>query len=370
LGSTLYAANSFPINVSYSPGAPYGVVPPFFTCPDCQGLDFNDTGGNNEALVSTIVTAKVPGFYVFSAPWETISALMANISKQSGYNLNLPAAYMGPNYVYAISIAPSGSASLVTYNSNLNPPSTYPVLPSPPLLNAPGPAQPTSPASFSITVTGGGNGAVIPPGINKNQTIYMIRHAEAHPTSGWDDGNFLAAGQWRALDLPIALRGKISPNVVYSIDPAQVYPGAVATKGNSDFSYVRPSLTVAPYAIANNLPYYLVSSIDLFDPRPLNSPLSTQNEIVDTSKFFFFGGTFSNQVVLMAWEHSHFPPLITQLISAYFPNGGAPAVPGWPSVDYDTIWTVTIDGQGNLTVNNAMCEGINSTTLPFTAPPF
>ena len=38
---------------------------------------------------------------------------------------------MGPNYVYAISIAPSGDASLVTYDSKLNPPATYPVLPSP-----------------------------------------------------------------------------------------------------------------------------------------------------------------------------------------------------------------------------------------------
>jgi hypothetical protein len=219
-------------------------------------------------------------------------------------------------------------------------------------------------------VTGGSNGAIIPAGINKNQTIYLIRHAEAHPTNSWDDGNFLAAGQWRALDLPNALRGKINPNVVYSIDPAQVYPGANITAGDSDFSYVRPSLTVAPYVIANNLPYYLVSNIEIFDPRPLINPASSQTEIVSTSNFFFFNGKFSNQVVLMAWEHAHFPPLMTQLISNYYPNGGAPTVPNWPTEDYDTIWTVTLDAQGNLTLNNAMCEGINSTTLPFTAPQF
>ena len=67
-----------------------------------------------------------------------------------GYNLNLPATYKGPNHVYAISISPSGGASLVTYNSNLNPPSTYPVLPSP-VAGASCPGPDTTPALFSIT---------------------------------------------------------------------------------------------------------------------------------------------------------------------------------------------------------------------------
>jgi hypothetical protein len=38
--------------------------------------------------------------------------------------------------------------------------------------------------------------------------------------------------------------------------------------------------------------------------------------------------------------------------------------------DYDTIWTVKIDDQGNLTVDNDLCEGIDSTKLPETAPQF
>ncbi len=82
-------------------------------------------------LVTGIITANLPGFYVFSAPWETVSALLANINKLKGYGLTLPASYGGPNHIYAISIAPSGKARLVTYNSNLHPPSTYPKLPTP-----------------------------------------------------------------------------------------------------------------------------------------------------------------------------------------------------------------------------------------------
>ena len=44
--------------------------------------------------------------------------------------------------------------------------------------------------------------------------------------------------------------------------------------------------------------------------------------------------------------------------------------PAWPIADYDTIWTVTLDAQGNLTVNNDLCEGIDTTKLPVTAPQF
>jgi len=138
---------------------PGGVATPLVSGQGCQGLDFKDTGGNNETLVSGIVKANVPGFHVFSAPWETTSAVLANINKLYGHNLNLPATYVGPNYVYAISISPSGSASLVTYNSDLNPPSTYPVLPSP-VASASGPGPDTTPSLFSIAATGGINGAV------------------------------------------------------------------------------------------------------------------------------------------------------------------------------------------------------------------
>ncbi len=194
----------------------------------------------------------------------------------------------------------------------------------------------------------------------------MIRHAEAHPQGSWDDGNYVCAGQWRALDLPNALRGKISPNQVYSIDPAQGIPGTESASGNFFWSYVRPSLTVEPYAIANNLPYGLAASFDLF-----SSPLELQ--IQEASDFFFTnnnGGTFSNQTVLLAWEHDHIPPTVTALVSSYFPHGGAPPVPDWPGDDYDTIWTVTLDAEGNLKVNNTLCEGIDSAALPATCPKF
>jgi len=355
-GGTPYAGQSYPINASYAAGPlPAGVVPPPQFCPNCQGLDFNDEQGDNEALVTGIVKANVPGVYVFSAPWETVGALMANINKLEGYNLTLPASYISPNVIYAISITPSASTSLITYDSHLTPPSTYPVL-SPP----PPSARCNAQTHFNITLTGGQNGAVIPAGINTNETLYIMRHADAHPRTYWNDNNYVGTGQWRALDLPNALLGKVvSPDQVYSIDPSQFGPGSVSALGDHTWSSVAPALTAEPYAIANNLPYNLVTSFDLSDP---------QANAQETSDFLFSGGKFSQQTVLVAWAFQFIQPAINALLASYHGNNQPP--PAWPPTDYDTIWTVKLDAVGNVTVSNGMCEGINSAALPATPPQF
>src|ERR1019366_8802423 len=273
-GGTPYTGQSYPINDSYADvPLPIGVVPPQQYCANCQGLDFRDQDGDNEALLTTIVKNNPPGFYVFSAPWETVSALLANINKLEHYNLALPASYISPNFIYAISIAPSGSASLVTYDSHITPPATYPVL-SPPLASAACTAQ----TPFSITVT---------------------------------------AGQWRALDLPNALLGKVNVNQVYSNDPSQFGPGSFlySSDGSSspsrdhNWSTVAPPLTAVPYAIANNLHYNVVTSFDLSD----------NNVDQETSTFFFFsnGGQFSNQTVLLAWSFQFIQPTILAMLTSY-----------------------------------------------------
>ena len=86
------------------------------------------------------------------------------------------------------------------------------------------------------------------------------------------------------------------------------------------------------------------------------------------SDFFFNGGKFSNQTVLVDWEHDHIPSTVNALLASY--HGNVQPVPDWPDDDYDTIWTVKLDAHGNVTVNNAMCEGIKSAALPATPPEF
>jgi hypothetical protein len=347
-----YTGHSYPINASYAPSVPLpsGVATPTASCPNCQGLDFADAAGDNETLLSGIITANVPGFYVFSAPWETISTLLANLNTLEGYKLTPPTSYAGPNFIYAIPIEPSGSAGLVIFNSNLRPPSVYPALPRRVPLRSVCTAQPPF---APITVTIGTDGAVTPSEINRNETLYIIRHADAHPLPFWTDGNYVCAGQWRALSLPKALRGKIIPQQVYSSDPAQISPGT-----QNSWSGVAPSLTAEPYAIANNLPYRLAASFP-------------ETSTTATSDFFFTGGQFSNQSVLLAWSYQFIQPTVNALLASYFPGGVVPnPVPAWPGDDYDSIWTITLDGGGNLTIDNSMCEGIDSATLPATCPEF
>lgn len=352
VGNT-YTANSFPIHAAYTPATvPNGVAVPATFCTVCQGLDFKNTDANTQ-LVSGIIAKKTPGFHIFSAPWETIRALLVNINQQQGYALDLPTSFMGSNHVYAISITASGNANLVTYNSQLNPATSYPDLPLPVERAA---CTHLLQPSFKTSRIGGVNGAVIPPNINKNQTVYIVRHAEAHPDANFvfENGNLVAAGQWRALDLGKSLNDKLvpAPNVVYSIDPAQ-------SIANFGISYVRPSLTVLPYAISNKLPYKLASSFSL-----LVSPATAAES---ARQFFFNGGEFSNQVMLLGWESQRINPFLNALLDSY---GGTEKERTWPGNDYDTIWTVRIDSVGNLTVENDLCEGIDSTKLPEMAPLF
>lgn len=356
LGSP-YAGQSYPINSSYGGTPPDGVATPSQFCANCQGLDFRDAQGGNEALAGAIVTANVPGFHLFSAPWETVSALMTNINQSEGYDLLLPASYISPNFIYALSITPSGTASLITYDSQINPPATYPVL-------SPPPASTTCNAQtpFSVTVTGGEGGAVIPAGANTNETLYFVRHADAHPQTFWSDNNYIGTGQWRALALPNALAGKLNPTQVYSIDPGQFGQGSLSAAGDHTWSTVAPALTAEPYAIANNLPYNLVTGFEVSDPETAAQP---------TSDFFFNGSKFSNQTVLVVWAFQFIQPAIKALLTTYHATDQQLAqISAWPPTDYDSIWTVKLDALGNVTVSNGMCEGIDSAALPAMPPQF
>ncbi len=294
---TPVANNSFPVNVSYSSApVPSGVVQPLLMCSSanglpysCQGLDFRDESGANETLLSDLINANSSGFYLFSAPWETVKTMMHGISQMKRYQLSLPVTYVGPNYVYAISITPPGQASFVSYDAQITPANSYPVLPAGGIVSAPCLPMATN-STFHIQVTGGVDGAVIPAGVNKNETLYLIRHAEAHPTQWWEDGNYIGKGQWRAIDLPYALARKIHPTLFTPLIPAQVLTGSASAVGDS-YSYVRTDMTVFDYAIANNLPFNLAASFSMMAQNP--PQLATQ-----ASDFFFTGDTFSNQTLV------------------------------------------------------------------------
>jgi hypothetical protein len=353
-----YTGQNSPVNASYSDASlPLGAYIPAPFCPTCQGLDFNDAGGDNETLVEGIVRANASGSYVFSAPWETTSALLAKINALEGYHLKLPLSYGGANELYVISITPSGTASLIPYNSNVVPPTTYPALPSSGLVSAA--CTVNTPASLQINV--GENGAILPDGINKNETVYFVRHADAHPYNDWSDNNFVGAGQWRALDLPNSLRGKVNPDQVWSGDPSQYGQGTVSAKGDFNWSGLAPAMTVEPYAIANNLPYHLMTTVNWTATNP--GP--------DTSTFFFMHGQFTNHKVLFGYAYVQIDQTINALLASYFPgSNNPPTAPVWSPYDYDSLWILTLDAKGNLTADFSQCQGISSSSLPATPPSY
>ena len=353
-----YAGQNFPVNASYSAASlPSSAYRPAPFCPTCQGLDFDDSGGDNEALIDAIVKAPVAGSYVFSAPWETTNALLAKINALEGYHLKLASSYGGPNVMYVISITPSGVASLIVYNSNAIPPTTYPALPAAGLVSA----ACTVNSPSSLQVTGGVNGAIVPAGINTNETLYFVRHAEAHPYNDWSDNNYVGAGQWRALDLPNALRGKVNPDQVWSGDPSQYGEGTVAANGDFNWSGLAPAMTVLPYAIANKLPYHLQTTVNWTATNP--GP--------ETSAFFFNGGQFTNHKVLFGYAYVQIGQTVNALLASYFPgSSNPPTAPVWSPYDYDSLWVITLDANGNLTADFSQCEGISSGSLPPLPPSF
>jgi hypothetical protein len=103
--------------------------------------------------------------------------------------------------------------------------------------------------------------------------------------------------------------------------------------------------------------------------------LTSQDEAaaVDAAvSYFFTGGRFSNKTLLICWEHDHIPRIAQALVDIYFAPA-APTIPpvpqassSWPANDYDTIWTFSLDGSGNLTLHNHFFEGISTDSLPKT----
>ena len=201
----------------------------------------------------------------------------------------MPTRYLGPNYVYAISITPFGQASLLTYDSQIDPPSGYPTLPAGGIVESACLPALTN-TTFHVQITGGVDGALCrPAGINTNETVYLVRHAEAHPTPWWEDGNYVGPGTVARARPSLRIAGE-DPSHTSSTPsiPRRSRRAAQSAIGDT-YSYVRTNTTVLPYAIANNLPYNLAASFSMLAQNP--PQLATQ-----ASDFFFTGGQFSNQI--------------------------------------------------------------------------
>ncbi|MGH8011108.1 MAG: hypothetical protein ACREQ4_01250, partial [Candidatus Binataceae bacterium] len=209
-------------------------------------------------------------------------------------------------------------------------------------------------------------------GLNTNERVYFVRHAEAHPNNQFENGNYVCRGQWRALGAPAILYRKITADTggrrphnfaVYGPDPS--YPVGVHRN-----SYVRAALTVEPFAIAYGLPMHLANGVDWNEWNTGESA---------AIRFFFMheavagaNAGFSNATLLIGWEHFNIGQMVKDLLDNYYrparPDNSA-QLPVWNGNDYDTIWIVSLDANGNLAFTND-CEGVPSATLPTSCPTF
>ena len=190
------------------------------------------------------------------------------------------------------------------------------------------------------------------------QKVLMVRHVEAHPGGNFENGNYVCQGQWRALGANRILLEKLGrrPDAVYTSDPADIIDCGEAC------SYIRPSLTVAPFAIQHDLPLTL-APFQWEDASDLALALFDRNSP-------YLQRPASGQTLLVGWEHDHIVKAVQYLLANVYRDPAAAAkLPSWSYTDYDTVWELSTDRDGTLTFRNS-CEGIATETLPSTCPAF
>ena len=182
------------------------------------------------------------------------------------------------------------------------------------------------------------------------ETIVAIRHAEK-PSAGL--GQLNCQGLNRALALPQVLIPRYGrPAAIFAPDPAE----QVNEHSRTEYSYVRPLITIEPTAIALGIP--VNAQIGFTDIIRLQEAVTAP--------------AYAHSLVYIAWEHGLLNRFAQQMLSSYGQNPSA--VPDWPNSDYDRIYIFKItagsEGKPQLTFSIEH-EGLNgrlSDTCPAPKP--
>jgi hypothetical protein len=150
------------------------------------------------------------------------------------------------------------------------------------------------------------------------ETIVAIRHGEK-PPGGL--GQLTCKGLNRALALPKVLVPRFGkPDAIYAPNPSV----QVSDRSSTEYSYVRPLITIEPTAISLTMP--VNAQIGFADIAKLQSELTSPAN--------------ANALIFVAWEHSMLNQFAQQMLRSY---GDDPsAVPDWPNDDYDRIYIFKI----------------------------
>ena len=286
------------------------------------------------------------GNYVFAMPTTLINTVLSDLSAYNNYALSFTFEPITNNHQYLIlSISDMANMAANTYTDGINASTTYPNVRV---------ASNSRCLESTVTISTSGNN---PANITRNETVYFVRHVEAHPAENaggsFDNGNYVCQGQWRALASPAILFDKMGsklPDYIYSSDPSDFYWESLPT-------YIRPALTITPFAIKYNMPLNLIES-----------SMFSWDQPESLASYLFTGNKFNNRTVLVAWEHGNIKAAIHFLLqNIYNDPNAANQLPHWSDTDYDTLWKVEIDQNGTATFSNS-CEGIDSASLPMACP--
>lgn len=297
------------------------------------------------ALVQQILGNQRPGIYVLAMPASLINSSVSSLLKASS-----PTNYITPgNYnQYLVLTMEHGQLSQQVYADGISAPTQYPDLHLKSQYQCP-----QNPVTFSAKAP-----TSTPWLFNQKQKVYFVRHVEAHPTSNFENGNYVCQGAWRALGATKILRHKIKgvPDQIFTSNPDNLINCAVPC------SYIRPTLTITPFAIDNNMPVKL-AKFQWNDPASLATALFTQNST-------YSDAAFNQSKTLVAWEHGNIVDAVKYLFAQVYQNpAAAKQLPDWSFTDYDSIWHIELDEKGNASFSNS-CEGIASSALPTTCPSF
>lgn len=306
-----------------------------------QSVKTGDPSAYNSpaALVGDIIGNRERGIYVLAGPADIVQEVAEAFVGAS--------ALLQTDADYLVLSGAASSLTLNAYEDGIEADAVYPVIPLPPLTES----CPNPP----VTVTAPAPKSLIP---YTSQTVYLVRHVEAHPTASFENGNYVCQGQWRALGATKILNqimgGK--PDYVFSSNPDNI----IGCSGTC--SYVRPALTVAPFAIQYGLPLTL-AAFQWNDPEDLARALFDRASP-------YFAHPASGSKILVGWEHGNLEKAVIELFTDVYENPKAAAkLPPWPYTDYDSVWILSTDANGSLTFRNS-CEHIPTTSLPSVCPSF
>ncbi len=270
--------------------------------------------GSAAYWMNDILANKPEGIYVVSAPLATIQSVAAFLT---GSTLNLE-----PSGQYVVVAGSRARLTAQVYVDGIKANSLYPQIPLPPPTTAcPQPSQ-------SIT-------AAAPSGLQayKSLTVYFVRHVEAHPTAAFENGNYVCQGQWRALGAGSALLGIMGKRVPDHIVSTNL-SGLIDCNGSC--AYIRPLLTVTPFAIQHKLPVTLA-------PFQWNDPTDLANWLFNKASYYPSQAKDGN-TILVGWEHGNIQAAVQAVFQNVYQNSAAAGqLPNWSFTDYDTVWKLSTE---------------------------